>query len=171
MTAYIGVVSHPYFAVSNQAGAFTIANVPPGTYSIKAWHEQYGWTTQSVRVAAGQASSVEFKFTSDTKPAAAKPRADGRDVDDFRSPVEIGRHVRDAGDGRLNPVRGGGVGLEDEVRHVVHIERLGQHLVPTSSTASATFPASRTPSITMTAAPGAVLRIAASSERSWESGR
>ena len=74
MTAYVGVVSHPYFAVSNQLGTVTIANVPPGTYSIKAWHEQYGWTTQSVRVGAGQASNVEIKFASDAKVASSKPR-------------------------------------------------------------------------------------------------
>ena len=47
MTAFVGVVSHPYFATSNVAGTFTIDNVPEGTYTIQAWHERYGVTTQT----------------------------------------------------------------------------------------------------------------------------
>src|SRR5687767_1096930 len=39
MTAYVGVVSHPYFAVTDAAGVFEIKNVPSGTYTINAWQE------------------------------------------------------------------------------------------------------------------------------------
>jgi len=42
MTAYIGVVSHPYFAVTGSDGTFEIDNVPVGTYTILTWHERYG---------------------------------------------------------------------------------------------------------------------------------
>lgn len=41
MQAWIYVLEHPYFAVTDANGKFTITNVPPGKYAIKAWHE--GW--------------------------------------------------------------------------------------------------------------------------------
>jgi len=68
MTAWIGVVSHPYFAVSNPMGTFEIANVPPGTYEIQAWHERYGPIKQSVRVRAGATTMVNFMYTGEEKP-------------------------------------------------------------------------------------------------------
>ena len=67
MTAFVGVVSHPYFAVSNQAGTFEISNVPPGNYEIQAWHERYGPIKQSIRVRAGAATTVEFAYTGNEK--------------------------------------------------------------------------------------------------------
>ncbi|MGH7447488.1 MAG: carboxypeptidase regulatory-like domain-containing protein, partial [Longimicrobiales bacterium] len=38
MRAYVGVLDHPYFAVSGEDGAFSIGNLPPGTYTVEAWH-------------------------------------------------------------------------------------------------------------------------------------
>jgi len=69
MTSYVGVVSNPYFAVSNEAGTFEIANVPAGTYTIQTWHERYGPLTQMVRVRAGAATTVDFTYTGTEKPA------------------------------------------------------------------------------------------------------
>lgn len=37
---YIAVFSHPYFAVTDEQGAFKIDGLPPGTYSVKVWHER-----------------------------------------------------------------------------------------------------------------------------------
>ena len=68
MTAYIGIVSHPYFAVTSTAGTFEIANVPTGTYTIKAWQERYGPLMQTVRVRAGAATTVDFAYTGNEKP-------------------------------------------------------------------------------------------------------
>jgi hypothetical protein len=62
MTTFVGVVSHPYFAVSGAAGTFSIVNVPPGSYTIQAWHELFGVTTQTVRVTDGATSTVEFNY-------------------------------------------------------------------------------------------------------------
>jgi hypothetical protein len=62
MTAFVGVVSHPYFATSGAGGTYTIENVPAGTYTIQTWHEQYGKLTQKVRVTAGSASAVDFAY-------------------------------------------------------------------------------------------------------------
>jgi plastocyanin len=70
MTTYIGVVTNPYFAVSNTAGAFEIANVPAGSYTIQTWHERYGPLTQTVRVRAGAATTVDFTYTGTEKPPA-----------------------------------------------------------------------------------------------------
>jgi hypothetical protein len=41
MNAELLVVPHPYYAVTDEAGKFTLSDVPPGKYQIVAWHE--GW--------------------------------------------------------------------------------------------------------------------------------
>jgi hypothetical protein len=72
MTGYIGVVSHPYFAVTDAAGAFTIANVPAGKQTVQVWHEQYGALTQTVDVKAGGRTTVEFAYTGNEKPSPSQ---------------------------------------------------------------------------------------------------
>jgi plastocyanin len=63
MRAYIGVVDHPYFAVSKEDGSYTIAGLPPGTYTIEVWHESLGTQEQQVTVAphAKAVANVKFK--------------------------------------------------------------------------------------------------------------
>ena len=68
MTAFVGVVNHPYFAVSDSSGAFEIDNVPPGTHAIQAWHERYGPIRQTVRVGTGAATTADFTYTGAEKP-------------------------------------------------------------------------------------------------------
>jgi hypothetical protein len=63
MNAYAGVVDHPYFAVTTADGAFQMPNVPPGTYTLEAWHEKLGTQTQSVTVDASGTAEVSFTFT------------------------------------------------------------------------------------------------------------
>ena len=60
MKAYVGVVAHPFFAVTGDAGTFTIKGLPPGTYTIEAWHEKYGTQTQQVTVGAKESKAVDF---------------------------------------------------------------------------------------------------------------
>ena len=62
MSAYIGVVAHPFFAVTGEDGSFSLAGLPAGTYTLEAWHEQFGVKTQSVTVADGETQSVSFAF-------------------------------------------------------------------------------------------------------------
>lgn len=62
MTAFVGVVSHPYFATSGVGGTFTIPNVPAGSYTIQAWHELFGAVTQTLRVTDGATSTIEFVY-------------------------------------------------------------------------------------------------------------
>ena len=67
MTEYVGVVSHPYFDVSDRTGTFSIENVPAGTHTIQAWHEVYGTLTQTVTVEAGAVTSADFVYPEATK--------------------------------------------------------------------------------------------------------
>jgi plastocyanin len=62
MTAYVGVVNNPYFAVTDATGSFEIRNVPPGTYTIDAWHERFGAVKKSVKVTAGTVN-LDFTYT------------------------------------------------------------------------------------------------------------
>jgi plastocyanin len=64
MTAFVGVVDHPYFSTTGAGGSFTIANVPAGTHTIQAWHEHYGTLTQTVRVTDRETTTVEFAYGS-----------------------------------------------------------------------------------------------------------
>lgn len=48
MQAWIGVVDHPYFAVTGADGRFRLPDVPPGTYTLGVWHERLG--TRETRV-------------------------------------------------------------------------------------------------------------------------
>jgi len=73
--AWILVFDHPYFAMSEKAGTFSIDNIPAGTYTVKAWHPQLGSGEQTVTVAAGQAASLGIKLGAPTvpTPATAQP--------------------------------------------------------------------------------------------------
>jgi hypothetical protein len=62
MRAYLGVVSHPYFAVTGADGRFTLADVPPGEYVVAAWHERFGVREATVALAPRQATDVAFAF-------------------------------------------------------------------------------------------------------------
>jgi hypothetical protein len=70
MTAWVGIEPHPYFNVTNAAGAFTMANVPPGRHQIRAWHERYGWLTKTVEVKAGATSTIDFAYSGQEHPGA-----------------------------------------------------------------------------------------------------
>ena len=61
MTAYAGVLDHPFFSVSGEDGSFQIKDLPPGSYVLEAWHEKYGTMTQNVTV-TDQDQSTDFKF-------------------------------------------------------------------------------------------------------------
>jgi hypothetical protein len=64
MSAYAGVVSHPYFAVSANGGAFELKSLPAGTYTVEAWHEKLGTKTQTVTIGEKEAKTVDFTFES-----------------------------------------------------------------------------------------------------------
>jgi hypothetical protein len=62
MRAYAGVLPHPYFAVSGNGGMFELKDVPPGTYTIEAWHEKLGTQTQMVTIGPKEMKELSFTF-------------------------------------------------------------------------------------------------------------
>jgi plastocyanin len=67
MQSYMGVFSHPFFAVTGPDGKFTIPNLPAGTYEIEAWHEKLGTQKSKVTVGASDTQTASFKFAPPTK--------------------------------------------------------------------------------------------------------
>jgi len=62
MKSYMVVLPHSYHAVSQMNGTFSIANLPPGNYTLVAWHEKYGTQEQAVTVGAKEQKQVSFTF-------------------------------------------------------------------------------------------------------------
>lgn len=62
MNAWIGVLDHPYYAVTSADGSFSLKGLPPGTYTIEAWHEKLGTQTQTVTVGEKETKDVAFTF-------------------------------------------------------------------------------------------------------------
>jgi hypothetical protein len=66
MNGWIYVFDHPYFAVTDETGAFTIKDVPPGEYTVEIWHEPADGqgsgvrTTAKVKVADGAPAHLEL---------------------------------------------------------------------------------------------------------------
>src|SRR5512143_3219278 len=60
MVGFVQVVDSDYTAVTGAEGAFRFESVPPGTYQVRAWHEEAGETTAALHVRAGENASVEL---------------------------------------------------------------------------------------------------------------
>jgi hypothetical protein len=87
MSGYLVVAAHPYYAVTAADGSFSLDDVPPGTYSVKMWHEgvhvrsysaslqRYEFeepyeAAQTVQVRAGAEGRADFSITLRTAPAS-----------------------------------------------------------------------------------------------------
>ena len=67
MACYVGVLDHPFYAVTDDKGNFEIKNLPAGDYELEAWHETYGTQTMTVSVGAADTKTADFssdKFVS-----------------------------------------------------------------------------------------------------------
>jgi len=62
MSAYIAVLTNPFFSVTKKDGKFSIGGLDPGTYTIEAWHEKLGTQTATVTVGASDTKTADFKF-------------------------------------------------------------------------------------------------------------
>lgn len=62
MSSYIGVLPHPFFAVTGEDGSFEIAGLPAGDYTLIAWQEKLGTQEAQISVAADGAASQDFSF-------------------------------------------------------------------------------------------------------------
>jgi len=75
MKSYIAVFRHPFYAVTKMDGSFDISNLPPGTYTLQAWHEKFGTLTKTITIGKGETKQVDLVF------AAAQARADVQSSD------------------------------------------------------------------------------------------
>ena len=72
MHAWLGVLPHPFFGVSDEVGSFAIKGLPAGTYTIEAWHEKYGTRTATVTVTGSETKTADFSFASGAAAPGAK---------------------------------------------------------------------------------------------------
>ena len=64
MRSFAFVFDNPYFAVTPTSGKFSLPNLPPGTYTIEAWHQRYGVLDQSVTISPHSSATISFVFHS-----------------------------------------------------------------------------------------------------------
>ena len=62
MKSYVGVMNHPYFAVSDELGKFEIRGLPAGTYKVAVWHEVFGEQEIEITVVPGESRNADFTF-------------------------------------------------------------------------------------------------------------
>lgn len=67
MKAYLFVMDHPYFAVTNAKGEYSIKGLPPGKYTLTAWHEELGEQEAEITVDASGAAKAGFTFKAKKK--------------------------------------------------------------------------------------------------------
>jgi hypothetical protein len=65
--AYVGVLSHPFFAVSSLNGAYKISGLPPGQYAVVAWHEKFGEQRVEVSIGVREKKNLDFSFKAPEK--------------------------------------------------------------------------------------------------------
>jgi hypothetical protein len=62
MHGNFAVMKNSHYAVSAEDGGFKLPNLPPGKYTVTAWHESYGEQSQEVTIAGSEAKTVNFVF-------------------------------------------------------------------------------------------------------------
>jgi plastocyanin len=62
MRAYVGVMTHPFFAVTDADGGFQITGLPAGTYTIGLWHETFGTQEHKVTIEQNQTANLPMTF-------------------------------------------------------------------------------------------------------------
>ena len=70
MKAWVLVQDHPYFAVTDEKGNFTIENIPPGTYEVIAWQEKFKMKrsiNKTVTIADSKETTQDFTFVKPSK--------------------------------------------------------------------------------------------------------
>ncbi|MGH7322305.1 MAG: carboxypeptidase regulatory-like domain-containing protein, partial [Candidatus Rokuibacteriota bacterium] len=60
--AWVVVAEHPFYALTNERGEFTLGNVPPGQYTLQLWQESLGTATKDVRVGDEPVTTVTVEM-------------------------------------------------------------------------------------------------------------
>lgn len=63
MFGFMMTPEHPYAVVVNEDGSYTLGDVPPGEYVVKAWHPKFGLNEAKVSVPAGGKAQASFSFS------------------------------------------------------------------------------------------------------------
>ncbi len=63
MQAFVRVDPHPFHAVSASSGAFRMSGIPPGNYTLEAWHEKLGTKRVRVQIRAGETGRVALEYS------------------------------------------------------------------------------------------------------------
>ena len=63
MSAWIGALDHPFFGVTGADGRVALSGLPPGTYTIEAWHEELGTKTRQITLGPKESKDVSFTFS------------------------------------------------------------------------------------------------------------
>jgi plastocyanin len=62
MHGTFAVLKNSHYAVTGDGGGFSLGNLPPGKYTITAWHESYGEQAQDVTISGSETKTVTFTF-------------------------------------------------------------------------------------------------------------
>ncbi|MBY0416327.1 MAG: urate hydroxylase PuuD [Bdellovibrionales bacterium] len=62
MAANLAIVEHPFFAVTNPKGEFTLKALPVGTYTVEVWHEVFGTQTKEITVTENGKVDLNFNY-------------------------------------------------------------------------------------------------------------
>ena len=63
MGAWVSVMNHPFFNVTQPNGLYKIDNLPAGTYEVEAWHEKLPAQRATVTLAEGETKEIDFTFS------------------------------------------------------------------------------------------------------------
>ena len=62
MQGYLAVLKTSHFAVTREDGTFTLPELPPGKYTVTAWHELYGTQSREITITGSETQTVNFLF-------------------------------------------------------------------------------------------------------------
>jgi hypothetical protein len=62
MRASFAVMKNSHYAISRDNGSFSLPNLPPGKYTVSAWHESYGEQSQEITISGGETKTMNFVF-------------------------------------------------------------------------------------------------------------